>query len=297
LLLQFFPKRITRIPHLITIHTLSYQSIDAERPTALKRIIDRGEKNYLTEFSEKLIFKKADILVANSLYTKKILVSQYGISNSKIRVVYMGHPELNSIKFGVEQRRNLAFMFSITGEPIILFVGRLVHRKGLPYLLKAARELKNREIKFKLIIVGTGPEKDRYKVQVKKLRLKQNVVFTGFVDESTLKKLYMMSDVVTFPSINEPFGLVVLEAMVAEKPIVASMSGGIPEIIEDPYNGALIDPQNTLEYADALQLFLEDRETSMRVGKANRKKVTEKFTWKECAKHLSSIYETLLKMR
>lgn len=296
LLLQFFPKRIIRIPHLITVHTLSYQSICAERPTASKRIIDRGEKNYLTEFSEKTILKKADILVANSLYTKKILVSQYGIPNSKTRVVYMGHPELNLIEFGVELRRKLALTFGIVGEPIILFVGRLVHRKGLPYLLKAARELRNREVKFKLIVVGTGPEKERYEAQVKELRLEQVVFFTGFVDDAILKRLYLMSDVVTVPSINEPFGLVILEAMVAKKPIVASMSGGIPEIIDSPLNGALINPQNTTEYADALQLFLEDKKTCIRVGELNYKKVTEKFTWKGCARQLSSIYETLLKL-
>jgi glycosyltransferase involved in cell wall biosynthesis len=293
LLFQFLPRQILPIPHVVTVHSLSYQTTSAGQSSFLRRLSDRGEENYVTEFSERAILPKADKLIANSFYTKNVLISQYGIQDSKIKVIYMGHTELELKDSDAKTARSLP-MPSTIKEPILLFVGRLVRRKGLLNLLKAAGELKLRNVGFKLIIVGTGPEENLCRYQVKELKLERHVIFTGFVDDHTLKELYKASDVVTVPSINEPFGLVVVDAMFAGKPIVASKTGGIPEIVEDRANGLLVDPQNTEAYADALQHFLQHRETSIKIGRVNRIKAAEKFTWKACAQQLSSTYQTLL---
>lgn len=293
LFFQFLPRQILSIPHLVTIHSLSYQTTSAVHSSFLRRMTDRGEENYLTQFSEMAILPRADKLIANSLYTKNILVSRYGVQESKVQVIYMGHPELELKNSDTKTRMSIPMLDTIK-EPILLFVGRLVARKGLHHLLQAALELKKRKVAFKLVVVGTGPEENLYRNQVRELELERYVIFTGFVDDRKLKELYKASDVVTVPSINEPFGLVVLEAMFAAKPIVASKTGGIPEIVENHANGALVYPQNTEEYADALQHFLQDRETSIRIGEANRKKASEKFTWKACAQQLSQTYQTLL---
>ncbi len=205
----------------------------------------------------------------------------------------MGHPNYNSEKTNLKSKKS-RYLLRDVKEPLLLFVGRMVSRKGLQYLLKAAKELKIREVKFKLIIVGAGPDEGLYKSRIKELDLEQYTIFAGFVDDLTLKELYEASNVVTVPSINEPFGLVVLEAMFAGKPIVASKTGGIPEIIDNNANGILVDPKETEKYADALQNFLQDSEKCAIIGKVNHEKAVERFTWNACARDLSMIYDSLI---
>ena len=177
---------------------------------------------------------------------------------------------------------------------IILFVGRLILRKGLHLLLQAFKILRERITNVRLVVVGDGPERQRYLNQVKSMALEKDVIFTGFVDKTTLGKIYSLSDIVAIPSLNEPFGIVVLEAMLSRKPIVASNSGGIPEILQDNVNGRLVDPNDAFRFAEAMELFLKDKELSERIGRLNHKKVVENFTWARTAERTQEVYKMMI---
>lgn len=279
------------IPRVVTVHSLTSTNVNAEKPNVFKRVIEKGENNYFSQYVEKKVLKRADVIIANSTYTKESIFSAYKFHNSKVRVIYNGI-FIKPCKFKNEE---LKINMGLGDDQIILFVGRLVHRKGLTFLLNAFEVLMDKGSKIKLIVVGTGAEVHKYTHHVKKMGIEKNVVFMGYVDDMTLKKLYCLSDVVAIPSLNEPFGIVVLEAMQAKKPIVASNSGAIPELIQDRINGRLIDPQDSLEFAEAIELYIGNKELSEKVGRLNYDKVVENFTWTKTAEQTCKIYEMLLK--
>jgi len=296
MLLEFLPKIKTGAPHGVGVHTLTSTSVDSEKPSPARRLTDRGELSYATEYAEKVVFKRADILVANSLFTRKQLISRYGIPESKVKVVYPGHP-IEKISLTGEEKNEMRARLRLGDDPVLLFVGRLVKRKGLHFLLNALTLLKDDRRRFKLIVVGTGPEERTYMTLVHTLGLSEDIVFTGFVDTATLKRLYRLCDIVVVPSVNEPFGIVVLEAMAAKKPIVASRTGAIPEIVRDKTNGLLVDPRDSHQFAESLELFLQSEEMRRRIGEFNHRKVVEEFTWTRSAKALSRVYEMVSESR
>lgn len=131
---------------------------------------------------------------------------------------------------------------------IFLYVGRFSKEKGLLELILAFNKLSDVNKNCYLYVVGDNNSKDKYSLKIKKIASKNaNIVFKGFVPNSRIADIYSECDVVVVPSIcNEAFGLTVLEALAAKKPVVASNRGGIPEILSDKY-GILVDNDNFIE--------------------------------------------------
>ncbi len=125
---------------------------------------------------------------------------------------------------------HLKSKFAQPDEKLVLYVGRLVHEKGVSNLVEAIRFL--RELNIKVIIVGEGYLKEELIRRVKELGVSEKVYITGFLDSETIRGLFRTSDVCVIPSIYEPFGIVALEAMTAGVPIVTSGSGGLGEILQ-----------------------------------------------------------------
>ena len=126
------------------------------------------------------------------------------------------------------------------------------------------------------------------------MSLEKDVIFTGFVDKQTIGKIYSLSDIVAIPSLNEPFGIVVLEAMLFRKPIVGSNSGGIPEILQNNVNGQLIDPKDAFKFADALEKYLKNQDLSEKIGRLNREKVIKEFSWTKTAERTIEVYKMVV---
>jgi glycogen synthase len=290
----------TNLPHVVTIHSLG--AISEKKSSFFGGVIERNENNFIFNFAENYLMESADLLIANSQYTKMSILARHGFSAQKIRVIY---PGVSIREIGILNEKTVEdfskvskkfiYDLNINDTPIILFVGRLVERKGLHFLLRALKILTTRKIKAKLVVVGDGPEKLRYIEQVRNMVLEQEVLFTGFVDDETLRDIYKSSRVVVVPSVNEPFGIVIVEAMVFEKPIVASKSGAIPEIIQSGLNGLLIDPQNACEFANAIEMYLLDAELSQKTGELNRRKIIENFTWSKAAEQTVDAYKLVMR--
>jgi glycogen synthase len=292
-----FPLSDTGNPHVVTMHSLALTSAEAEKPSRLKRIVERGERGESSFFSkviENSIVNRADLLIMNSQYMKRSLLRTYGFPESKIKVIYPGVSIEHQFKITLDEERLLRSRLNVEHNLIILFVGRLVLRKGLHFLLQAFRILRERITNVSLVVVGDGPERQRYFNQVESMGLGKDVVFTGFVDKTTLGKIYSLSDVVAIPSLNEPFGIVVLEAMSFGKPVVGSNSGAIPEILQDNLNGRLIDPKNALRFAEAMELYLRDTDLSEKIGRLNYRKVVEDFSWAKTAEQTLGVYKMMV---
>jgi len=180
----------------------------------------------------------------------------------------------------------------------ILFVGRLVKRKGAEYLLKAFKHLEAR-IPVELMIVGDGPERKNLEMLVHDLNLR-NVTFYGFIPQSHLKSFYQRASVFVLPAITDPtgdtegLGVVLLEAMSCGVPVIASCVGGIPDIITDGKTGLLVEEKNSIQLAEAIKALLIDCELRSRLVNNATCVVQTEFSWERIAKRILKEYEAIL---
>ena len=178
--------------------------------------------------------------------------------------------------------------YSITGS-FILFVGNISPRKNILALLQAFNKLKKRGIKHKLVIAG---KKDQRYEQVLKtlneLNLGGEVIFTGYVPEEDLPKLYNAADLFVYPSLYEGFGLPILEAMACGTPVVASNVSSLPEVAGDA--GLLVNPQDVDALTNAMYKVLTDdklKESLIDKGLERAKF----FSWEKTARETLEVYK------
>lgn len=176
------------------------------------------------------------------------------------------------------------------GKLNVLFVGRMEKRKGLRYLLQAWPAISRQFPKTRLIVVGEGDLREESERFAAENRL-PNVVFTGFVCNAELPRYYRTADIFCAPSTGfESQGIVLLEAMAAGRPIVASGIAGYASVITDGQQGILVPPGDHASLAVALARLLGDDELRRRMGEAGRS-TARNYDWANVAGRVLSLYE------
>ena len=167
----------------------------------------------------------------------------------------------------------------------ILSVGRLVEKKGFPYLIQALSQLKKViNEPFTLNILGDGPEKEYLCQVVKECAMSDNILFRGLLPFEEIRRFYEEADFFVLPCIiarnGDQDGIpnVILEAMSAGLPVIATNISGIPEVITDGVDGFLVPPQNSHALADSIRRLSQDRELRIAMGRNARKKMEERFS-------------------
>ena len=179
-------------------------------------------------------------------------------------------------------------------NPEVLFIGRLVHRKGVHLLLKAFREVVSEVPEAKLLIVGKGYMEPALKSLVSVLDLKKNVVFKGVVSEEEKIRLLQSSTVVAIPSIyGESFGIVAAEAFATGTPVVAFKVGGLTEIVDHGVNGFLAEVGDLKRFAEYMVTLLLDRKLREKVSENARLKAEKKYSWSIISKKIYRVYLAL----
>ena len=183
--------------------------------------------------------------------------------------------------------------FALPEEKIVLFVGRLVYEKGVHVLVNAILKVLEK-VNAKFVIVGNGYMKEQLSGLVKSLGIAQKVLFTGFVDDETLRKLQICADVSVVPSLFEPFGIVALEAMAAKSPVVVSDTGGLGEIVDHDVDGVKVYTNNPDSLAWGIIRVLTDEKNAQRLRSNAYKKIQEKYNWDMIAQQTENIYKSVL---
>jgi glycosyltransferase involved in cell wall biosynthesis len=183
--------------------------------------------------------------------------------------------------------------FALPEEKIILFVGRLVHEKGVHVLVNAVPKVLGR-VNAKLIIVGNGYMREQLSNIVKNMGFAHKVMFTGFLDDETLRKLQKCADVSVVPSLFEPFGIVALEAMAAKSPVVVSNTGGLSEIVEHDVSGVKVYTDNPESLAWGITKVLTDDNYANWLRNNAYKRIQEKYNWNKIAQQTKTIYSNVL---
>ena len=176
--------------------------------------------------------------------------------------------------------------------PTVLFVGRLVHYKGVEFLIRAMENVNAR-----LWIVGTGPLEASLKQLAVSLGVADRVVFLGHLSDADLVAYYHACDVFALPSITnqEMFGLVQLEAMACRKPVISTdLPTGVPWVNQHGKTGYCVDPGNARELACALSRVLESRELCQEMGAAGRERVEQQFSSAKMGEAMLRVYEEVL---
>jgi glycosyltransferase involved in cell wall biosynthesis len=165
----------------------------------------------------------------------------------------------------------------------ILFVGRLIPRKGVRYLVEAMAHLEHPSAQ--LVIVGGGPQQAELEELARSTGIAERVIFAGRVSDEALQDHYRTCQIFVLPSIvdttgdTEMLGMVLLEAMRYRKPVIASNVGGIPDIVQDGENGLLVSEKDPAALAATLKRLLSDRELSSRLGTSGYAYAQDHFGW------------------
>ncbi|MEA2271016.1 MAG: hypothetical protein QOC64_3626, partial [Solirubrobacteraceae bacterium] len=152
----------------------------------------------------------------------------------------------------------------IPGRPRVVFVGRLVTAKGVDTLVQAAARM--RTPGAQVLLVGDGPERARVERSARRLGIGDRVHVTGFIAHERVPSVFASADLLVLPSRYEELGTVLIEAMQARLPVVASRVGGIPEVVEDGVTGLLVAPGEPAALAWAIDTVLADGELARRLG-------------------------------
>ncbi|MDO8523094.1 MAG: glycosyltransferase family 4 protein, partial [bacterium] len=172
---------------------------------------------------------------------------------------------------------------------IIGTIAEFTKNKGLEYLVEAIQKLKEEgKLKFHLVIIGGGEDFEKIKQEVNRLDLENEILLAGFVMNAA--KYLKAFDIFILPSLKEGLPYVVLEAMNAGLPIVASSVGGLTDLIENEKNGILIPPKNSDQIADALDELIHHPATRKKYGEHSLVLVSEKFSFEKMLLGTIDIY-------
>lgn len=267
------------IPIVSTIH-----ATEAGRNSGIHDEVQR----YINDTEWMLTYESTEVVV-NSNYMKSELQRLFGLPFEKINVVPNG---VNTGAFtGLERDYEFRRRYAMDNEKIILFMGRLVYEKGIQYLISAMPKILSRYHDAKLVIAGKGGMINELREQVRALGIENKVYFAGYLNGKDVQKMYKAADISVFPSTYEPFGIVALEAMLAENPVVVSDIGGLNEIVQHRENGMKSYAGNSNSIADSILELLFDYQLSANIVKKAKQKVKNEYNWNKIAQDTHFIYQ------
>jgi len=269
----------TKLPIVVTLHgTILNEIKSALNNRSLKGYVRASYLllKMLMDKTDRLLLKRANKIIAVSHQLCDDIRQQYRIPEEKLVTIPNG---VNIDRFkpldvsDLKERLNL-----LSGEKILLSVGKIEKQKGHHLLLKILPDI-SKVHAVKTIIVGGGSYLTTLKKMTVKFGITDKVIFTGEIYHKDLPRYYNLADIFVFPTLmKESFGLVIAEAMACGKPVIASRIGGVPTVIEDGKDGFLIKPNNLRDLKEKILVLLGDEKLAKKIGKTAREKVVRRFS-------------------
>jgi starch synthase len=273
-------KRIYGCRLVATVH-----SLEPLRPWKREQL---GAGYELSSWMEKEGLEACDAVVAVSREMKRDILKCYEIPASRVTVIHNG---VDPQKYHPQDGSQTLANFGIR-TPFVLFVGRLSRQKGVFDLLDA---MTNMPEDTTLVLVTGKPDTPAIEEDLRRaLSDRGHVVWIPeMLQDPDLVGLYNEAAVFACPSIYEPFGIINLEAMACETPVVATRVGGIKEVVVDKETGFLVPPGDPVRLGRAITRLLEDPQLAARMGKEGRRRVLQHFTWDRIAAKTLDLYRSL----
>jgi len=293
-------KLLYGIPLVITTH-----SLEPLRPWKREQL---GRGYDFSSWVEKTALKMADAIIAVSTETKKDILNNFDVAPDKIHNIANG---IDIEGYKHTDHKTALDKYNIPKDlPFVLFVGRITRQKGISYLINAIKHV-NKNVGV-VLCAGAPDTKeiaDEIEHSIKKMKQERNNVFWihEMVPKNDMIQLYSAASLFCCPSIYEPFGIINLEAMACETPVVGSKVGGIQEIIKENETGILIpfEQQKTSPFeplhpdkfstdlAAGINTLMENSELRSKFAEAGRKRVEQVYSWKNIAEEVFELYKSL----
>ena len=290
------------IPLVITAH-----SLEPLRPWKREQL---GGGYDFSCWVEKTALEMADAIIAVSQETKTDILNLFNVPEERIHIIHNG---IDLSEYQASPSRAALVQFGIDPSlPYVLFVGRITRQKGIVHLVNA---IKHRDPGFQIVLCAGAPDTPeiaaemKAAVQAAQEKHGKVVWIEEMVNNTTKIELYSHAAVFCCPSIYEPFGIINLEAMACETPVVASAVGGIKEVVVHGETGFLvpveqmkqtpfepIEPEQfARDLAAGVNQLMADPSLREKFGKAGRKRAIEHFGWDAIAERTHRLYEELIK--
>jgi len=273
-------------PHVFTYH--GFAPIRTWRSSKQKlKMIDHRLGTFLA------LRSRVHKIITVSHFLKEGLIERYFVQEDKIQVIYNG---VDTERFNPNVDGNsIRKIYKLENCPVVLYLGRLAPYKGVQFLIEAIPEVLRELPEAKFLISGAM----RYDIPnlnklVKSLKVENSIVFTGYVPDEDVPKLYACCDVFCYPSLWEGFGLTPAEAQSCGKPVVAFNTCAVPEVVKNKHTGLLVEPRNVEAIAKALVSLLQNKELRFRMGLEARERVLQLFSWDKAAEQTLQIYHEVL---
>jgi starch synthase len=296
-----FTRELLQVPLILTTH-----SLETHRPWKVEQL---GNGYFMSRWIETNAYKTADGVIAVSEQMKTDVVEAYGVDPKKVTVIHNGiDPEFYKPTFD----EALLAEYGIDPKiPFVLFVGRITRQKGISQLIEACQYFNEN---CQIVLCAGAPDTEEIAIETSNLidelkaKRKGVILISEMLPRDKVKVLYSHARVFACPSLYEPFGIINLEAMACETPVVGSHVGGIPEIIVEGETGYLIqlesvsrtnfNPLHPTEFqkafASKVNVLLDNEELATAMGKAGRVRVLEKFSWESIAKTTYNYYQEVI---
>ncbi|MDD3861825.1 MAG: glycosyltransferase family 4 protein [Candidatus Gracilibacteria bacterium] len=268
----------TKIPLIITEH-------------------DPFELSPFKDFFKKKALKFVTKIVAISNNNKTLLSKLYPDHKQKITVIHNGLDltwwQSQLLRFPDEDLHKIKkdLFHCKENTLVITTVAELNDRKGIKYLINAIPVIIKKYPNTKFVIIGDGPHRKNYENLIKKLKIENHIILLGRQKE--IPKLLKSSNIFLLPSIREGFGMVNLEAMITPLPIIATLAGGIPEVVKDGKTGILVETENTNELIKALNKLIPSSSLREKYAIAGHDRVLKKFDAREMTIAYGKLYEDI----
>ena len=227
----------------------------------------------------------ADHVIAVSYLTRSIVVSRYGVSPEKVSVVY------NAIdRDGVMPDPSKSRI--TRDEKIVLFLGRITMQKGPEYFLAAAKKVLSVMDNVKFLMAGSGDMVGRTIELAAEMGIGHKVLFTGFLRGNDVDRVFQMADLFVMPSVSEPFGLVPLEALRNDVPVIISKQSGVAEVLT---HALKVDFWDINEMANKIIAVLRHPPLQATLREHGNFEV-RKLSWKDAAEQCVDVYQSLVKV-
>nr|WP_315158160.1 glycogen synthase [uncultured Flavobacterium sp.] len=296
-----FTRELLQVPLILTTH-----SLETHRPWKVEQL---GNGYFMSRWIETNAYKSADGIIAVSEQMKTDVVEAYGVDPEKVTVIHNGiDPEFYKPTFDELLLREYGIDPFV---PFVLFVGRITRQKGISGLIEAAQYFNEN---CQIVLCAGAPDTEEIAQETSalidqlKAKRKGVILISEMLPREKVKVLYSHARVFACPSLYEPFGIINLEAMACETPVVGSHVGGIPEIIVEGETGYLIplesisrtnfNPLDPLAFQQAfahkVNVLLDHPELANAMGKAGRERVLQKFSWESIAKTTFNYYQDVI---
>jgi glycogen synthase len=295
-------KQLQTVPLVLTTH-----SLEPHRPWKVEQL---GTAYDVSSWVERVAYESADGVIAVSEAMKRDVHDAYDVPFDRIRVIHNG--------IDLEQyrpTRDPALLKALDidpATPYVLFVGRITRQKGIIHLVNAIRDL---QAGVQVVLCAGAPDTPEIAAEmtaaVERARAGSShriIWVREMLPKAKIIALYTHAAIFVCPSVYEPFGIINLEAMACETPVVASAVGGIPEVVEHGATGLLVPPdvagpteveprhpeQFSRDLAAAVNRLLADPDLRARMARAARARVEEQFSWTGIARHTRDFYARVI---